>query len=66
MQSLQMVQLVAAMVAAGIPVEAMPVPRSVPVRQRTEADAGRIAAAKAKRDRKAKKRATQSANQGEQ
>lgn len=65
MQSLQMVQLFAAMVAAGIPVEAMPVPRSVPVRQRTEADAERIAAAKAKRDRKAKKRASKTAKQVE-
>lgn len=39
------------------PAQPGPTPKRVPVRQLTEADAERIAAAQAKRERKAKKRA---------
>lgn len=65
MRSIKMAQLIAAAVAVGVPLEAFPTPRHVPVRQPTEADADRMAAAKAKRDRKAAKRASQASKQGE-
>lgn len=65
--------LAAAMLATGgafadtidSPTRPKPMPKRAPVRQLTEADAERIAAAQAKRDRKAAKRATQAAKQGE-
>lgn len=49
-------ELAAALAIVGI--DAFTAPKRVPVRQLTEDDAERIAAAQAKRDRKAKKRAT--------
>lgn len=57
-----MAQLIAAALVAGVPLETLPMPPRKPERQVTEADIQRIAAAQAKRDRKAAKRA---AKQGE-
>ena len=54
--------LAALLATAGI--NAIP-SRQIPVRQLTEADADRIAAAQVKRERKAVLRATQAAKQGE-
>lgn len=51
-------ELAAALAIVGI--DAFTAPKRAPVRQLTEADADSIAAAQAKRERKAKKRATQS------
>lgn len=58
MRSIHMVQLIASAVAAGIPLESLPVPQRKHARHITEVDNQRIEAAQAKRDRKAAKRAS--------
>lgn len=54
----------AAIAALGVPLETLTAPKHIPVRQLTEEDAQRIAAALQKRERKAAKRAAAHGDKG--